>query len=281
VQLLESTRCEIVLTDMQMPEMDGLTLCRQVRAKYDASYVYIMMLTVRGKQLDVLAGLAAGVDDYVIKGASWEEILARIAVGRRITQRAQPIPDGGTDPVSGASNRRYVMEHLSRELESARLFDQPLALLICALDGLREIGERLGSSTGAGVLRSFVSGVLANIREQSDWIARIDIDRFLVVLPQTNIGGARRAADRMRGLLREQPPLTGTGPVALTMSVGVTALESSYEITTVPVLEFLRAADRCLRVSQRLGGDCVTAEPALQIRALSAELRTRSRNDIN
>jgi two-component system, cell cycle response regulator len=281
VELLQGTPCDILLTDWQMSDMDGLSLCRQVREKPDEAYVYIMMLTVRGKQLDMLAGLAAGVDDYVIKGASWEEILARIAVGRRITQREPSVPNTGADPVSCAYNRHYVMQHLSRELESARCFDQPLALLACALDGFREINQRLDWGTGAEILRGFVSGVLGSIREQSDWMARIDVDRFLLVLPQTGLTGGRCVADRLQRILKDQPPLTYTGPVALTMSIGVTALESSYELISIPMLEFLRAADRCLHTSKGLGSGHITAEPAIQVRALSAGGQQGPRNDIN
>ena len=280
-ELLQTMRCEIILTDWQMPDMDGLALCREVRAKPDEAYVYIMMLTVRGKQLDMLAGLAAGVDDYVIKGASSEEILARLAIGRRVTRREQSMPNSEAEPASITYNRRHVMDHLSRELESSRSFDQPLALLVCALDGFREINDRLDWGSGAEILRGFVSGVLGSIRERSDWMARIDLDQFLVVLPQTTLRGARCVADRLQRLLGEQPPLTYRGPAALTMSIGVTALESTYELTSIPMQEFLRAADRCLHISKRLGGGHITAEPAMPIRALSAVMQPGPRTDIN
>ena len=98
LELLQSTCCEIMLTDWQMPDMDGLSLCRQARAKHGEAYLYIMMLNARGNQPDMLAGLAAGVDDYVFKGASWEEILARIAFGRRIMRREQPVPNSNAEP---------------------------------------------------------------------------------------------------------------------------------------------------------------------------------------
>ena len=185
------------------------------------------------------------------------------------------------EPVAGAYNRRYVIEQLSKELESSRLFDQPVALLICSLDGLPQIDETLGSGTGAEIVRGFVGGVLGSIRGQSDWMARIDVDQFLLVLPQTGLSGGRHVAERLQRLLKDQPPLSFKGPTELTMSIGVTALENSYELMSVPILEFLRTVDHCLHTSRRLGCGHVTAQTALQARALSADIQSRPKHDFN
>ena len=85
LRVLDQTPCQIVLTDWQMPDMDGLALCRNIRLRDSTGYVYVLMLTIRSSRRDILAGLSAGADDYVIKGAATEEILARLQVGRRIT----------------------------------------------------------------------------------------------------------------------------------------------------------------------------------------------------
>jgi DNA-binding response OmpR family regulator len=83
--------CQVLVTDWQMPRMNGLDLCRHVRLGRPNQYVYVLMLTVRDQEQDVLVGLAAGADDYVVKGAPNEEILARLELGRRITQCEYPL----------------------------------------------------------------------------------------------------------------------------------------------------------------------------------------------
>jgi PleD family two-component response regulator len=85
MRVLDATSCQIVITDWHMPDMDGLDLCRNIRSRADKAYIYVLMLTVRNGRGDILAGLSAGADDYVMKGATAEEILARLEVGRRIT----------------------------------------------------------------------------------------------------------------------------------------------------------------------------------------------------
>jgi DNA-binding response OmpR family regulator len=85
MRVLISTNCHIVITDWHMPDMDGLDLCRNIRSSAKNTYIYVLMLTVRSGSGDILAALSAGADDYVLKGAGAEEILARLEVGRRLT----------------------------------------------------------------------------------------------------------------------------------------------------------------------------------------------------
>jgi DNA-binding response OmpR family regulator len=90
-------RCEILLTDWEMPGMDGLALCRLVRNRRNERYVYIVMHTVRDGKADLLAGLAAGADDYVAKGAPIEHLLARMEIGRRIAHSVLPPRNAGRE----------------------------------------------------------------------------------------------------------------------------------------------------------------------------------------
>src|ERR1700722_18563902 len=115
LRILDETECQIVLTDWQMPDMDGLALCRKVRLRAQDKYVYVLMLTIRDTEHDLLTGLAAGVDDYLVKGASTEEIIARLKIGRRITHSRHTLGVNhqgpglsGADPVTGAHNLSYL-----------------------------------------------------------------------------------------------------------------------------------------------------------------------------
>ena len=85
IQILDAMPCDIVITDWAMPDMDGLDLCREIRSRTETASSYVLMLSVRNGTGDVLAGLSAGADDYIFKGATAEEILARLEVGRRLS----------------------------------------------------------------------------------------------------------------------------------------------------------------------------------------------------
>ena len=90
LQALEVGNFQVLLTDWQMPHMDGLALCRHVRLGRQTGDVYVIMLTVRDQENDLQSGLAAGVDDYMIKGAPNEDVLSRLHYAREIVRSDFP-----------------------------------------------------------------------------------------------------------------------------------------------------------------------------------------------
>lgn len=74
----------LVVLDWMMPGMDGFTLCRKLRSEDRPDHLYILLLTSRGEQNDMVRGLEAGADDYIAKPYDSEELRARIGVGQRV-----------------------------------------------------------------------------------------------------------------------------------------------------------------------------------------------------
>jgi two-component system cell cycle response regulator len=126
--ILGETPCPIVLTDWQMPDMDGLALCRALKLGASDRYTYVMMLTIRSAAADILAGLEAGVDDYVVKGASADDLLARIAAARSATRirHSPPIAIAQSrrlslpDPLTGAQTSGFFTRYLALEIDRSR-----------------------------------------------------------------------------------------------------------------------------------------------------------------
>jgi CheY-like chemotaxis protein len=76
----------LAILDWMMPELDGPAICRKVRERTDVPYTYIILLTARGQKKDVVAGLEAGADDYLVKPFDPQELRSRITVGVRILE---------------------------------------------------------------------------------------------------------------------------------------------------------------------------------------------------
>ncbi len=271
LRVLAETHCHIVLTDWQMPDMDGLTLCRRVRLAQKKGYVYVLMLTVRNTKEDILAGLAAGADDYVVKGAPMDEILARLEVGRRITHVEHSLRATNrehrrlslTDSLTGAYNLRHFVKYLSRELKRSQRYGHPLAVLSCDIDEFKQVNDRFGHEAGDELLREFVVRSESCIRKDSDWLARVGGDEFMIVLPETTAGGAKQVAQKLFQVFAMEPVLTRAGPISFTVSIGVTGVEAKHEPDSSLRLEdLIRAADRGMYASKRLGGDQSTADMA-------------------
>jgi len=259
LRILGTSQCQIVLTDWQMPGMDGISLCRKVRREHVKGYVYLMMLTVRASKQDMLTCLAAGADDYIVKGSSNEEILARMEVARRITHLEYSLRLSNrenrrlsvTDPLTTANNRRYLMKYLPRELARAQRYNRPLAILCCDIDGFKQVNDRLGHAAGDYVLQEFVRRATSCLRGRSDWLARSGGDEFVVVMPETDSKGANCAADKLRLVLNQPPLVIRERPLELMISIGVTALETRPQLSSSSVLELLQTADQRLYASKQ------------------------------
>jgi two-component system OmpR family response regulator len=109
---LEATRFDLVVLDLMLPGEDGLTLCRDLRAKSD---IPVVMLTARGEETDRIVGLEMGADDYLPKPFSARELMARIKV---ILRRAQPARQPAARQRPAPAVRRLGAGHPARQLES-------------------------------------------------------------------------------------------------------------------------------------------------------------------
>jgi diguanylate cyclase (GGDEF)-like protein len=257
----------IVLTDRDMPDMDGLALCRTIRAERFSSYVYVVLLTVQDADADILAGLEAGADDYLSKRASPAQLVARLRTAQRILSLEHSLRSvveeksrlATTDALTGASNRRYLMRHLARELKRVRRFGGQVAVLMLDIDHFKDINDRHGHAVGDDVLKEFAARVGAGLPREYDWFARTGGEEFVVVLPQTGLAGAQVVAEKLRATIAAQSVLTAAGPVAVTVSIGIGALESNAkQLQETTVDQLLDMADRCLYRSKEAGRNRVS-----------------------
>jgi DNA-binding response OmpR family regulator len=91
--LQKSTTPIVGLIDWEMPELDGLEVCRQARLASDLPPLFLILLTVRDSLQDVVAGLQSGANDYVTKPFDHTELLARVNVGARLVELQQALID--------------------------------------------------------------------------------------------------------------------------------------------------------------------------------------------
>jgi diguanylate cyclase (GGDEF)-like protein len=201
---LEEGDFPLMITDWEMPEMDGISLCRALRSK-EQGYTYIILLTSRDAIEHLVTGLQSGADDYLIKPVIEPELIARLNTGRRIVTLERSLRAANeenrrlsiTDPLTGAYNRRYLMEQLPREIDRASRYSRRLSAIMCDVDHFKKINDTHGHLTGDEVLRWFVTTLRSHLRK-SDWIARYGGEEFVIVLPETNAMNAAKCAELLR-----------------------------------------------------------------------------------
>ena len=94
LQLLRTTKPDLILLDLMLPEVDGLTVCKSLKANPDHHHLPVVMLTAKGEEADVVAGLEVGADDYITKPFSPRVLLARIRAVLRRRPRNDADPKG-------------------------------------------------------------------------------------------------------------------------------------------------------------------------------------------
>ncbi len=253
----------MLVTDWEMPEMDGIALCKAVRNMQLDGYVYALLLTARDSKEHIITGLEAGADDYLVKPVHEAELIARLNAGRRILNLEHSLRAANqrnrilsiTDALTGTYNRRYLMEQLPRELERCRRYAYPLSVLMCDVDHFKQINDVHGHAAGDDVLQQFVARAQKSIRSNSDWVARYGGEEFLIVLPETPYEGALAVAEKIRSVISATPFSTRVGDARVTASFGVVSTGPNGPDISLRIDGMIKTADECLFRAKAGGRD--------------------------
>lgn len=264
---LESGDFQLMITDWEMPEMDGIALCSTLRASKGRAYIYTILLTARDAIEHVVTGLQAGADDYLTKPVIEPELIARLSTGKRIVDLERSLRTANeenrrlsiTDPLTGAFNRRYLMEQLPREIERAARYGRQLSVIMCDVDYFKKINDGYGHLIGDDVLKWFVLSLQRAVRA-SDWVARYGGEEFVVVLPETGVINAGVAAEHLRSQVASTAFAGPTVSFPVSASFGASGWKD-----VVPggaTLDALMArCDSGVYASKAAGRNRVTVEP--------------------
>ena len=172
----------IILTDWMIPEMDDHELRKAIRQNSNASsgYIFIILLTVRNSQDDIITGLEVSADDYLSKQVCRAELIARINTGRRILELERSLKRANedlrilsiTDPLTGCYNRRYLTERLPHEIKWARRYNRFLSVILCDIDHFKKVNDSYGHQVVDLVLQELSTCIRESIRLNVDWVAR-------------------------------------------------------------------------------------------------------------
>jgi len=145
------------------------------------------------------------------------------------------------DPLTGLPNRRFFFEHASLIFEEAKRYEKPLSLLVMDIDHFKKINDTYGHDVGDVVLKTFAN-VLRGIVRQSDICARFGGEEFVVLLPNTDLEGAKVLAERIRTAVAKNPVEHGSIVIVFTVSIGA----SQYRKGMQNIDELIKEADIAL-----------------------------------
>jgi len=249
---------DIILSDWQMPRMDGIELCQRTRviAKDEGAYTYFIFMTNFSDKEHFVRGMAAGADDYFTKPVDLDELHARlvsagrvVAVYRKLAmQNAVLRHDSQTffraahiDALTQVANRLAMDEDLTVLWARVKRYGHRYSIAICDLDRFKAYNDHFGHIAGDEVLRRVACTIRERLRE-GDGLYRYGGEEFVAVLPEQSLAEAGRAMDRVRHAV-ERLAIPTTRRRAITISSGVAELDPA---TDTSPQDALRRADAAL-----------------------------------
>lgn len=235
-------KTQLIITDWRMKPMDGLALCKALRSSNIGKKLYMIMLTAAESEEELIEAFDAGIDDYVTKPVNLRILLARIQAGQRLINLQQELENekkeiqrantelavanrrlnvmANTDILTGLPNRRYALQRLAQEWESARRHKRPISVLMLDLDFFKTVNDTLGHDAGDKVLAHAAKLMKASART-TDIVCRLGGEEFLIIANNTDGKAAVLIAERIRKTIQTYQPknIALTRPV--TVSIGV------------------------------------------------------------
>jgi len=268
LDLMKKEHFSLVLTDWEMPNLDGLGLCHAIRHAKNPRYTYIIMLAQREEVESVVRGLQSGADDYLAKPCVESELLARLSTGMRLLELERSLRHSYEenqrlcviDTLTGAYNRRYLEDQLALELARAVRYKHALSILLCDLDHFKSVNDSYGHQCGDTVLIKCVEELTKCLRKP-DWLARYGGEEFILVLPETDPEGAMVVAERCRAAIENVMFGNAGKTFSITASFGVSGL-GNQNPDSATAATLIAEADAALYSSKKNGRNRISLQRA-------------------
>jgi len=249
---------KLAVIDWIMPKINGLDLCKKIREdnynEENKEYTYVILLTAKDQQKDLIKGFSAGADDYIIKPFNRHELKARLKTGKRIINLQRQLKEqADRDGLTGLWNRKRMFKLLEKEINRAQRENKSLATIMVDVDNFKKINDNYGHHCGDAVLLEISSRFQKCVRNY-DEICRYGGDELFVILPNCNMEMTQRIAERLRQSVSEKKIQTDLGALDITISLGGVSSESFLSKFFPETLVI--ASDEALLKAKHNGRNC-------------------------
>ncbi len=241
----------LILLDIMMPDMDGYEVCKQLKADKQTQDIPVIFLSALNEVFNKLKAFRAGGVDYITKPFQVEEVLARVNThlmirhqqkalalqneelmkkNALITEQAKNLELLATrDSLTGLSNRRDFLAKAEQEEKRFQRTKRPFGIIILDIDHFKNVNDTHGHECGDKVLVGVAQNLRKTLRAQ-DTLARWGGEEFVCLLPETEVEGASKAAEKIRKDVEVYSHHCSDVSVSVTVTLGVSVYEGSDSI---------------------------------------------------
>lgn len=254
---------DLVLLDVNMPNMDGYQCARHIRKNCQQGNLWIPIIFLSAEVTDdaIVKGIDSGGDDYLLKPITLKVLSAKLRAMARIANMRKELEDAGAhlkrlslvDGLTQLYNRRHFDEALELEWSRSNRSQAPLSLIICDIDHFKAFNDNYGHVAGDDALVKASKTIIETLKRPSDMPARYGGEEFVVILPDTPTVGAMIVAEKLRTAMNTLtiPHAFSNAANIVTMSFGVSTYYPHQ--TKASYVELVKSADRGLYRAKKNG----------------------------
>jgi len=276
IKMASDIQATVILQDLVMPDIDGMTLVRFFRANMETRNIPIIVLSSKDDAQIKSDAFNNGASDYLVKLPDCIELLARIRAHSRgysvqlerdaaflaLREAQKQLEDSNRklqalsslDGLTGISNRRHFDEEFDKEWRRTLRSKSTLSIIMIDIDYFKPYNDNYGHQIGDDCLKLVAKTLQETIVRPADTIARYGGEEFIAILPDTNIEGALIVAEHLRSAIEalEIPHEYSESSQYVNISLGVADSTAATDEESL-----LRHADKCLYEAKENGRNCV------------------------
>jgi diguanylate cyclase (GGDEF)-like protein len=255
---------DVTVLDVALCGDDGSELLEAIKCDPEAYRTAVVLVEHAALNLDAaVEALRRGVQDFLVEPFAESELLARVEAAGRTSVLQQELMHQAhrlegllfEDPLTGLSNRRFILTQLGGMVSAARRHGRPLTAAIVDIDLFKAINDSYGHHVGDRVLATVTAALRRRLRAE-DQLGRLGGEEFLALLPDTGAAAARVAAEKLRAEVADARVRHEGEDLGVTVSVGWAAWEGDSPE------QLLRRADDALYDAKARGRDLAVGAPA-------------------
>ncbi|MBM9538691.1 diguanylate cyclase domain-containing protein [Desulfobulbus alkaliphilus] len=250
---------DLILLDIMMPAMNGYEVCRQLKNDPKTKDIPVIFITARSDSEDEAMGLDLGAVDYIAKPFNNAVVRARVRTHLKLKTHTDMLEKlAMVDGLTGVANRRSFDRALEMEWRRTARSGQAVSIVMIDIDHFKEYNDHYGHGAGDDILQRIAGTLSTVIKRLSDLLARYGGEEFVVLLPETDAGGAGMLADSIRQAVVDLALPHDFSPVAkhITISAGYATQRASPNCSP---RHLLGAADQALYTAKKTGRNRVCA----------------------